>query len=122
MCSNTQLYFLIYVKWGSPILFSWAIKSYYDHSFVFVNTIFVIVLAFIQGFLLIFNSGDCTSNSNRIDTNFIQRIFVTAFDCKDYSIKPWIPQEIILGFYCLNLAILTVFIVKTLASAHPKSI
>ncbi len=104
------------------LLVAYGIKSYYDHSFVYVDRVFLKTIIAIQVFLAIFNFGDCTSNSNQIDTNFIQRLTVTGFDCKDLTIKPWIPQEIILGIYCLNLVLFAVFIIKTLASAHQKSV
>ena len=103
------------------LLIAYGIKSYYDHSFVYIDKVFLKILIGIQIFLVIFNFGDCTSNSNQIDTNFAQRLLVTGFDCKDQSIKAWIPQEIILGIYALNLIILVIFILKTLASAHSKN-
>jgi len=104
------------------LLMAYGIKLFAYKSIVTIDKYLVFTILYTQIFLTIFNFGDCTSNTNHIDTNFIQRAMVTGFDCKDHSIKPWIPQEIILGIYSLNLILLAVFIIRTLASAHSKSV
>jgi hypothetical protein len=103
------------------LIISFIIKSKAHRSLVWVDKYFVYTLIVNQLFVILFSSGDCGDNSNQVG-NFIQRILTRAPECFDYSLSPWIPAPIILGFYGFNLILLAIFTIKTLASAHQKSV
>ena len=103
------------------LLIAYGIKLFAHKTHVLVDRLMIYTMTCVQSFVIFFNFGDCSSNTNHVDTNFIQRVIVTGFECEDLTIKPWIPQEIIFGLYMLNLFILAIFIIRTLASAHAKT-
>ena len=128
--TNQALVSLVIFLFGIPasiigfaaLLFvSYEIRLFAYKTHVLIDKFMVYTMINIQIFLIVFNFGDCSSNTNHVDTNFIQRVIVTGFECEDLTIKPWIPQEIIFGLYMLNLFILAIFIIRTLASAHAKT-
>ncbi|PZO44213.1 MAG: hypothetical protein DCF19_03160 [Pseudanabaena frigida] len=105
------------------ILIAFGIKYSAHKSLVWVDKYLAYPMLFIQVFVTIFNIGDCGGSSTKVG-NFIQRIIhgfiLRQVECSE-SVYPWIRQEIIMGLYVLNLFILAIFIIKTLASSHSKS-
>ncbi|PZU96390.1 MAG: hypothetical protein DCE90_10075 [Pseudanabaena sp.] len=97
--------------------------EYFAHkSLVWVDKYFVYPMIYIQVFITIFNVGQCPSSSTKAG-NFIQRIIhgilLRQVECSQ-DVSPWISDEIILGLYALNVLLVVIFIIRTLASSHSK--
>jgi hypothetical protein len=108
------------------IAIAFGIKYFAHKPLVWVDKYFVYPMIYIQVFITIFNFGECIGAGSSIrNGNFIQRIIhgilLRQVECSQ-DMSPWIRDEIIIGLYALNLFILVVFIIRTLASSHSRSV